>query len=53
MRIGTGKATIVVPVPNVQGLMGAQFTNQGAVVNAAANAGGIAMTNAGEATVGQ
>lgn len=50
---GTGKATLVVPVPNVQGLMGAQFTNQGAVVNAAANAAGIAMTNAGEATVGQ
>ncbi len=50
---GTGKASVVVPIPNNLGLLGAKVTNQGAVVNAAANGAGIAMTNAGEATVGQ
>lgn len=50
---GAGEARLAFTLPNEVGLIGVRVTNQGAVGNAAANAAGVAMTNAGESTIGQ
>ncbi|HLU40257.1 MAG TPA: trypsin-like serine protease, partial [Planctomycetota bacterium] len=48
-----GRATLQTSVPNAVGLVGQKVTNQAAVGDPGANAGGIAMSNAGESTIGQ
>ncbi|MEZ5965697.1 MAG: trypsin-like serine protease [Planctomycetota bacterium] len=50
---GTGEARLTYTVPNEVTLVGGQFTVQGAVQDPAANAAGVAMSNAGESTIGQ
>jgi len=50
---GVGEARLSFALPNDTGLIGARVAHQAAVANAAANAAGVAMTNAGESTVGQ
>ncbi len=50
---GAGLASVSVTTPNNVGLIGGKVANQGAVLNPAANAGGVAMSNAGESTIGQ
>lgn len=50
---GVGTASLAFTVPGDTGLMGTKVTNQAAVASQAANAAGVAMSNAGESTIGQ